>query len=1653
MIPQVRNGDGRKVEATIVDAYGRPVRSERDFALRQVLTFDSLIYGGNHTYYHGIWDESRRHSIEDSLAMDRDVHFMRCLWERFREVTSLKFHLEVDDENDPWQSMVRDGITQALNHSHRLRRLFTAHLWAIWWGRAGAQVKWRWGRAEVDGPKGKTECRVLELADHLPVQGMKIGHTWNHVPYVQVYGATENSDLAGGDAQYGYTTESKALFLTGGWRERILLHQYNAHDCDFREPDQSEAIHGLGLKSYLYWECFWLKNEYLTSVIKALDRFGLGFVSVTYPSGNDKAKQEALDAAQSVGVNRSVLVVPRVGDSDQGGVEIHETPVSGVQVMRDMVSVLDDKAERFIIAQTGSSSSKTSGMGTHDPTFMMETKARMTEEDAHELGETTTGSEQEPGLIHVIKKHSFPWADFPVRLVFDFRPPDVERKLGAITLGYNIGVDYKKDQVREIVGLSKPAPGDEVLQNPQFQQQPGQQPPPGGEDGQGGQPAPVPPQDQPPGSGGGEGDPVFDKILRTATGGVQYAKQQGGGQPIETQPTEPPAAPKPPGAPKAVAQPKAAAVAPAPAAQPKAQQPQAAPPPPLSGPPPAVHPWQTHPPAVAQGAGGQPLSASASLALDFFKKLKTGQVAFPSDVALLQKGKAEEAFKELAKAGHIIGDWQYGYSVSPYSQPHDHGAAILAHLAGADYQQQHLPHLMSKFGMGVDELEHEIGKLQAKGLAHYDPDSGFIAVTTKGLEHHQQGQQPAPLSPAAQKVYDVLKSGKAKFKYLFDDIKKHGGGLTSQEAANVLDELKQGNYVKDAGTEWVANPDVQPPPPTETVQQPSHAQQVVGALAGLHPDNKAAAEKAIDYLSKNPGWAFDEDTLATVMSKYQGAQVSPAKAGNILQKLKQLHYVKEKPDGTYVATPHQSAFPPPAQKPAAQQGDEEPVLEALVLTDEEAKAHAAQQILNHLAGLPKGSQHAFTADIAKATGLDPDQMHKAMYELESKQHAHVSGKAPSGDYGPYAVVSITGLGQKAAGLGAAKQFLVKELHDLGYQGEITATDLKYLQKKSGHTDQQIADAMKALQAEGKVSVGQDAQGKTVWKAAAPWQGADPAKAAKQLQKYLADKGYSEQSALKSLGGSPSSPFADEVMKFTGMGKGELFAALQHLNADTSAWKNAAQPSAPQQQKPAYDASHLPVYQGTLKSEGRLSGGHAGAELMRDEGGNLWVKKYGDSPGHAEEEVAADNLYRAGGASAPESAAYRDEQGRPYRLAKYVDGAKPLAVYMKELPAGTPPLTRERHEERRREVLEKLGKHFALDALLGNWDVVGPDYGNVVVDAEGNPQRIDNGGALRFRGMGESKQAFARGAWRKGVIEMETLRDPFINPQAARAFKHLSQSDLANQVKELVGRRAELLAASPQAVRGQLAERLDWLREHYVDNAGVVFAPHSIYSGKGGNWKDVPPDPNVSYTPAPHEENHPAFKEWQDGETRHALTGKAFPTSFHAHTKDVIDSLHPDDKQAVVRYTGKASSTLNEQMRDCPETLDCLDHPQRALAESIQRALAAAGKMAKPVTVWRGFGLGTNETARFDRVMRHALTSGDDVRLPGFKSSSYSPDAAFGGSIRLEIRTRSGLVVQSISQVPGEREVLLPHNARYRVTGIKQLDLDGDKRQVYQLEEL
>jgi ADP-ribosyltransferase exoenzyme len=231
----------------------------------------------------------------------------------------------------------------------------------------------------------------------------------------------------------------------------------------------------------------------------------------------------------------------------------------------------------------------------------------------------------------------------------------------------------------------------------------------------------------------------------------------------------------------------------------------------------------------------------------------------------------------------------------------------------------------------------------------------------------------------------------------------------------------------------------------------------------------------------------------------------------------------------------------------------------------------------------------------------------------------------------------------------------------------------------------------------------------------------------------------------------------------------------------------------------------PVIPSTAMEDVRSLGGSTGAMQVRDPlTGKLYVEKAGATSGHLIEEAYADAAYRAAGVPVTQTAVQlREPAGTPFKRSVMIEGT-PLNEFWDTAPRAE-----------RDAIQRQLQQHFALDALLANWDVIGLVGDNILV-RDGIAYRVDNGGALRYRAMGEPKGA----AWGPHVTELDRMRTSG-NEWAQRVFGDLTDAEIRRQVLDLGDNLQAITAALPDDVASVVRQRYD---DMLSQTAGVTPAP-------------------------------------------------------------------------------------------------------------------------------------------------------------------------------------------------------------------------------------
>lgn len=193
----------------------------------------------------------------------------------------------------------------------------------------------------------------------------------------------------------------------------------------------------------------------------------------------------------------------------------------------------------------------------------------------------------------------------------------------------------------------------------------------------------------------------------------------------------------------------------------------------------------------------------------------------------------------------------------------------------------------------------------------------------------------------------------------------------------------------------------------------------------------------------------------------------------------------------------------------------------------------------------------------------------------------------------------------------------------------------------------------------------------------------------------------------------------------------------------------------------------------LKSMDDLTkvGPHKKGALFKDNAGVTWAVTPAQSESHARNQFLAANLYSFTGVSVESTDIVEIDP------AKFPNTTATVGVKTLHAPGTTGVVEAMKNSASTRQA---VNENFAIDAWLGNWDVVGLGYENLAVNKSGHVRRTNIGGSLLYRANGTPKG----NAFSDTVTEIDSLRNPHVNPASAKVFADVTDDDIRAGVAKL-----------------------------------------------------------------------------------------------------------------------------------------------------------------------------------------------------------------------------------------------------------------------------
>jgi len=412
------------------------------------------------------------------------------------------------------------------------------------------------------------------------------------------------------------------------------------------------------------------------------------------------------------------------------------------------------------------------------------------------------------------------------------------------------------------------------------------------------------------------------------------------------------------------------------------------------------------------------------------------------------------------------------------------------------------------------------------------------------------------------------------------------------------------------------------------------------------------------------------------------------------------------------------------------------------------------------------------------------------------------------------------------------------------------------------------------------------------------------------------------------------------------------------------------------------------------TKSKALGGSSDASLYTTPGGHQVVAKSGSSPEHAQAEVDANRIYEALGVNVPKTA-MMDVDGKQKIVSQFING-ETLDQAWSKADAGE-----------KEKISDAIKSHFVADALLGNWDVIGTDAKNTMVAKTGGGNitdafRIDNGGALDYRAMGDKKTLGPK------VAELDSMRSSKMsaNPIQHEIFSQLTDKEINQQISSILKKKDAVLAATPERLKGVMAQRLDDLQSRL--NESQKASGIASLAGK------------------PQAEVKAAAKSFSG--TANAVS-KAQATNIIQHADH---SLNQTEFKNVAK-TSSHYSTLNAFTGGSYSEFNTNPHSEKS-----KKLVEAVNSLApvKTALVSRGQSFYASELPKY--LANYYDSEGKPkTYAQEYTLSSWSKAAnpAFSGNVILTVKNpKSAKDIQFLSKFPNEQEAVFTKGTKFRPTG-------------------
>jgi len=452
---------------------GMPANYGR-FPMQHAYTYQGIFGTYSRTYLAS--DEALRDSFENARFMRNDLGIMECLEARQRASALLNWHLEPEDSKSAKQKQLADAMTAIIERIPMFGEYRRDALEALWYGRYGIQHSYSW--QTIHGKRRHCIARQGDNYGWRPINGDKLVWRYQSDPRqghregqmgIRVGTHYTAGDLIDGRWKVEPTERGLAYFLEPWERQYVLVHRHMIEDGEYEDPRSAGRIHGVGIRSRIYWEWF-QKQETLGFLMEYLERASGGVTIWEYPEGNQEALDKIKEAAAERRMGGNIFFPKPIGDDAHAySVQVVEPGMAGIDTLNSLLQeYFGHRIKRYILGQVLTSEAQATGLGSGVAEAHKDTFLQIVKYDATNLEETITEE-----LVKVLQDQNFPEANgVRLRFVLETEEDDVEAKLNALRSAWEMGLKIKETDVYEAIDASVPSEDDAVLHNQSAGQDP-----------------------------------------------------------------------------------------------------------------------------------------------------------------------------------------------------------------------------------------------------------------------------------------------------------------------------------------------------------------------------------------------------------------------------------------------------------------------------------------------------------------------------------------------------------------------------------------------------------------------------------------------------------------------------------------------------------------------------------------------------------------------------------------------------------------------------------------------------------------------------------------------------------------------------------------------------------------------------------------------------------------------------------------------------------------------------------------------------------------------------------------------------------------------------------------------------------------------------